>query len=108
MSTIHDVARRAGVSIVFGLFREMNTPGDTASSRYKGTPYFNGGIFAEVQPFDLTTAELETLREAATTDWSAVRPEIFGTLFAGSMAADEGHAQGAHFTSQADIAKVVV
>jgi hypothetical protein len=54
-----------------------------------------GGIFAEVQPFDLTTPELETLREAATRDWSAVRPEIFGTLFEGSMAADERHAQGA-------------
>jgi hypothetical protein len=67
-----------------------------------------GGIFAEVQPFDLTTPELETLREAATTDWSAVRPEIFGTPFEGSIAADERHAQGAHFTSPADIAKVVL
>ena len=94
--------------LVFGLFREMNRPGDTSGGRYRGTPYFNGGIFAEVQPFDLTTAELDSLREAATTDWSAVRPEIFGTLFEGSMAADERHAQGAHFTSQADIAKVVI
>jgi hypothetical protein len=94
--------------LLFGLFREMNTLGTTPGGRYRGTPYFIGGIFAKVQPFDLNAGELDFLREAATTDWSAVRPEIFGTLFEGAMAADERHAHGAHFTSQADIAKVVI
>ena len=94
--------------LIFPLFRQMDAPGTTAGGRYKGTPYFNGGIFAEVPGFNLTTSELDVLREAAFMDWSAVRPEIFGTLFEGSMAADERHAQGAHFTSQADIIKVVM
>jgi N-6 DNA Methylase len=94
--------------LIFGLFREMNTPGRTQGGRYIGTPYFNGGLFAKVTPFDLLTPELELLREAASTDWSAVRPEIFGTLFEQSMDEDERHAQGAHFTSQADIARVVI
>ncbi|MFJ6404678.1 DNA methyltransferase [Streptomyces hydrogenans] len=93
--------------LLFGLFREMNTPGVTPSGRYKGTPYFNGGLFAEVYPVELTTDELNDLRHACETDWSAVRPEIFGTLFEGSMDEGERHAQGAHFTSQADIAKIV-
>ncbi|MFF9259989.1 MULTISPECIES: DNA methyltransferase [Streptomyces] len=93
--------------LLFGLFREMNTPGITPSGRYKGTPYFNGGLFAEVYPVELTTDELNDLRHACETDWSAVRPEIFGTLFEGSMDEGERHAQGAHFTSQADIAKIV-
>ncbi|GAA5014848.1 DNA methyltransferase [Streptomyces siamensis] len=93
--------------LLFGLFREMNTPGSTPSGRYKGTPYFNGGLFAEVYPVELTTEELNDLRHACETDWSAVRPEIFGTLFEGSMDEGERHAQGAHFTSQADIAKIV-
>lgn len=94
--------------LLFGLFRQMNTPGTTSGGRFKDTPYFNGGLFKDISPIELTGAELSALKEAATTDWSAVRPEIFGTLFEGSMSEGERHAQGAHFTSQADIAKVVV
>ena len=94
--------------LLFGLFREMNTPGITPGGRYRGTPYFDGGLFTEISPIEITAAELEALREAAMSDWSAVRPEIFGTLFEGSMAEGERHALGAHFTSQADIAKVVI
>jgi hypothetical protein len=93
--------------LIFQLFREMNTPGTTAGGRYKGTPYFNGGLFAEISPIELNDTELDLLRTAASSNWAEVRPEIFGTLFEGSM--DEGvrHAQGAHFTSQADIARIV-
>ena len=94
--------------LLFGLFREMNSPGVTAGGRYRGTPYFNGGIFEAVEPFELTPVELDGLRWASATNWAAVRPEIFGTLFEGSMEAGERHAQGAHFTSQADITKVVI
>ncbi len=94
--------------LLFGLFREMNTPGTTGGGRYKGTPYFNGGLFDTVAPFELTGVELDALREAASTNWAAVRPEIFGTLFEQSMDAGERHAHGAHYTSQADIARVVV
>ncbi len=57
------------------LFREINTPGTTSGGRYKGTPYFNGGIFDTIAPFDLTGVELAARREAATTTGSAVRPE---------------------------------
>ncbi|MGH4010642.1 MAG: DNA methyltransferase [Pseudonocardiaceae bacterium] len=94
--------------LLFGLFREMNTSGTTSGGRYKGTPYFNGGIFDTIAPFDVTGIELDALREAATTNWSAVRPEIFGTLFEQSMDAGERHAHGAHYTSQADIARIVI
>ncbi|PWR11118.1 class I SAM-dependent DNA methyltransferase [Micromonospora sicca] len=94
--------------LLFGLFREMNTPATTLAGRYRGTPYFNGGLFAKIAPIELTRDELDVLRVAATTNWAAVRPEIFGTLFEGSMDKGERHAQGAHFTSQADIARVVI
>jgi hypothetical protein len=91
-----------------GLFREMNTAGRTSGGRYQGTPYFNGGLFERIEPIELTDDELVSMREAASTNWAAVRPEIFGTLFETSMDADERHAYGAHFTSQTDIAKVVL
>ncbi|OHU62763.1 DNA methyltransferase [Mycobacteroides chelonae] len=89
------------------LFREMNTPGRTAGGLFVGTPYFNGGIFETIHPIEMTSDELTAMRTAAETIWSDVRPEIFGTLFETSMAKDERHAYGAHFTSQADIARVV-
>jgi hypothetical protein len=93
---------------IFGLFREMNTPGNTPGGRFKGTPYFNGGLFADIIPLELTDEELDLMRAAASERWSDVRPEIFGTLFEGSMEDGERHASGAHFTSPADIAKVVI
>jgi len=93
--------------LIGGLFREMNTPGRTPGGRFAGTPYFNGGLFKEVIPQELNHEEVILLRDAAQTVWSDVRPEIFGTLFEGSMDAGERHASGAHFTSQADIARIV-
>ncbi len=105
---VHDA--RSGsdcFDLLGGLFRAMNEPGTTGGGRFKGTPYFNGGLFASVDPLELTLEELRLLREACGSDWSKVRPEIFGTLFEGSLDAGERHALGAHFTSQADISKVV-
>lgn len=93
--------------LLFGLFREMNTPGVTPGGRYQGVPYFNGGLFSNVEPFEIGKDELLNLQTACRTDWSAVRPEIFGTLFEQSMAEGERHAHGAHFTSQADIIRIV-
>ncbi|MER7992361.1 class I SAM-dependent DNA methyltransferase [Micromonospora chalcea] len=102
------IAGADAYDLLFGLFNEMNRPGDTPAGRYKGTPYFNGGLFSAVEPFGLRKSELEDLHTASRTNWSAVRPEIFGTLFERSMDKDERHAYGAHFTSQADIAQVVI
>jgi hypothetical protein len=56
--------------LLFGLFREMNSPGRTQGGRYKGTPYFNGGLFSGVKPFEMTRDELVSIREAATTNWA--------------------------------------
>ncbi|BDY26614.1 DNA methyltransferase [Mycolicibacterium mageritense] len=106
--TITDAKSGADAYDMLGsLFREMNSPGRTAGGNFIGTPYFNGGLFDTIHPIEMTPGELEAMRAAATTNWADVRPEIFGTLFEKSMAAGERHAYGAHFTSQADIARVV-
>lgn len=106
---IDDVMEGAGSAydILFGLFREMNTPGVTAGGRFAGTPYFNGGLYATVTPFDLTFEEVVALGLACQENWAAVRPAIFGTLFEQSLDKPERHAYGAYFTSEADIQKVV-
>jgi hypothetical protein len=93
--------------LLFGLFAEMNRPGVTPAGRFEGTPYFNGSLFSTVDPVDLTTEEVVALHHAASHDWSAVRPEIFGTLFEQSLGVDDRRAYGAHFTSGADIQRIV-
>lgn len=94
--------------LLSGLFREMDTPGVTAGGRFQGTPYFNGGLFQERSPLELTREELEQLHDCCKDDWAQVRPAIFGTLFEQSLDKSERHAFGAYFTSEADIQKVVM
>jgi SAM-dependent methyltransferase len=89
-----------------GLFTAMNTPGGVKGGRFKDVRYFNGGLFAQPAPVELNDTEIVALREIAKDDWSKVQPEIFGTLFEQS-AGDERRAFGQHFTSPADIMKIV-
>lgn len=106
--TVHDAATgKHAYDLLGSLFREMNSPGRTGGGMFAGTPYFNGGLFENIIPIEMTDSELTAIRAAALTNWAEVRPEIFGTLFETSMEQGERHAYGAHFTSQADIAHVV-
>jgi len=88
------------------LFTAMNTNPPVAGGRFKGVRYFNGGLFAQPARVELTDLEIVALREIAKDDWSKVQPEIFGTLFEQS-AGEERRAFGQHFTSPADILKIV-
>ena len=91
-----------------GLFRQMNDPVRAKGGRFKDVPYFNGGLFSVIDvPEKIYTDQLTYLDQAAGEDWSKVQPAIFGTLFQDSMDTVERHALGAHFTSEADVQKVV-
>jgi type II restriction/modification system DNA methylase subunit YeeA len=90
-----------------GLFEAMNTPGGVKGGRFKGVAYFNGGLFSEPARVELNLPEMLALRSAAESNWSKVRPEIFGALFEHSLEKEERHAFGAHFTSAVDIMKIV-
>ena len=99
--------------LIGGLFRQMNSNKRAPGGRFQGVPYFNGGLFADIDALDLSKHEITILEQASDFDWSMVKPEIFGTLFQASMddgsesGRDERHAFGAHFTSEFDIQKVV-
>jgi hypothetical protein len=93
--------------VLSGLFTEMNTPGVTAGGRFKGTPYFNGGLFSEIPKIDLSPEQLGQLIDSAREDWRLVRPSIFGNIFEASSEDARRHALGQHFTSEPDILKVV-
>jgi len=98
---------RDSYDLIGGLFVAMNTSGQTSGGRFKGVDYFNGGVFSEPAMIELEPEEIYHLKQAAKSDWSKVRPEIFGTLFEHSLEKEKRHAFGAHFTSPVDIMKIV-
>jgi SAM-dependent methyltransferase len=91
-----------------GLFRQMNSPQPAPGGRFAQVPYFNGGLFASPALLELQPNELLALSEANSGDWAKVEPAIFGTLFQASMEAEARHALGAHYTSEAEIQRVVL
>ncbi|HEV3138433.1 MAG TPA: type IIL restriction-modification enzyme MmeI [Pirellulales bacterium] len=66
-------------------------------------PYFNGGLFADDEVFDLSIVEIEELIAVNAYDWSSVEPSIFGTLFERTLDPDKRAQIGAHYTSREDI-----
>ncbi|APW64316.1 class I SAM-dependent DNA methyltransferase [Paludisphaera borealis] len=94
--------------LVGGLFRQMNSEHPARGGRFKNVRYFNGGVFQTINPIELTPEEIDLLLDASAENWSKVQPPIFGTLFQSSMGKVKRHAFGAHFTSEADIQKVVL
>jgi type II restriction/modification system DNA methylase subunit YeeA len=98
---------QSSYDLLGSLFQQMNSPAAARAGRLKNVRYFDGGLFATVEPIELSTEELGLLVEASSENWSKVKPAIFGTLFQSSMDKDERHAYGAHFTSEAEISKVI-
>jgi len=94
--------------LIGALFRQMNNPVEARGGRFRNIRYFNGGLFSIIDPVDFTPDEIALLMQVAQEDWSKVQPAIFGTLFQSSMDKDERHAYGAHFTSEADIQRIVL
>lgn len=90
-----------------GLFSQMANPQQARGGRFAQIPYFNGGLFKDIEPIELDNYGLELLQKAATKNWKSVNPAIFGALFESTMNSLERHAFGAHFTSEADIHKIV-
>ncbi len=108
ISCVQDcMAGASSYDILGGLFREMNLQGKTPAGRYQGVDYFNGGLFSQIQAIELTREELNFLDVSAKENWSKVRPAIFGNLFEGTVDKKERHAKGIHYTSEADIMKIV-
>jgi hypothetical protein len=93
--------------LIGNLFKQMNDPKPARGGRYAGVDYFNGGLFAKVEPLELQPAAIGLLFEAAKENWSKVQPVIFGTIFEGSLHIKDRHTYGAHFTYEADIQKIV-
>ena len=100
-------SKEQSFDLIGGLFEAMNDAQPRKGGRYKNVPFFNGGLFAKPARIELADNEINLLKAAAAFEWSNVRPEIFGTLFEHSLEKEERHSFGQHFTSHADIMKIV-
>ena len=87
------------------LFAAMATPGNIFGAHE--IHHFNGGLFGDDEVFDLTAADMSTLRAASALDWSTIEPAIFGTLFERSLDPGKRSQLGAHYTSKQDILLIV-
>ena len=71
-------------------------------------PYVNGDLFRgalRIPAFD--AGMRNTLLDACLFDWSHISPAIFGALFQSVMNPAERRAQGAHYTTEKNILKVI-
>ena len=70
--------------------------------------YINGDLFRERLPIPAFNAAMRTrLLEACAFSWDAISPAIFGALFQSVMNAKERRSQGAHYTTEKNILKVI-
>ena len=94
------------------LFEILNTP---VESRQQGLdedlsqfPYVNGELFNERLRIPSFNAAMRSLLiDACEFSWDVISPAIFGSLFQSVMNPSERRSQGAHYTTEKNILKVI-
>ena len=94
------------------LFEVLDTPEDeratTLDEDLARFPYVNGDLFkGHLRTFSFDAAMRGALLDACRFDWSNISPAIFGALFQSVMDPAERRAQGAHYTTEKNILKVI-
>lgn len=71
-------------------------------------PYVNGGLFESDAPIpELGKKGRRILIECGLEDWSAINPDIFGSMFQAVIDVDQRARLGQHYTSYSNIMKVI-
>ena len=94
------------------LFQVLNTPEEsrqaTLDEDLARFPYVNGDLFAGTLPIpEFDSGMRKALLDACRFDWTAISPAIFGTLFQSVMEPEEQRIKGSHYTSEANVLKVI-
>nr|MBL0708086.1 class I SAM-dependent DNA methyltransferase [Sulfurimonas sp.] len=94
------------------LYQVLNTPEDkrlkTRDESLASFPYTNGKLFEEFLPIPAFDAKMrDILLECCYLDWSKISPAIFGSLFQSIMDKTLRRNLGAHYTSEANILKLI-
>jgi hypothetical protein len=71
-------------------------------------PYVNGDVFAEPLPIAQFDSEMrQALLDCCALNWGAISPAIFGAMFQSVMDSKARRNLGAHYTSEANILKLI-
>ena len=94
------------------LFQVMDTPEDerfkTLDEDLARFPYINGELFCGTLGIASFTSTMRSqLLEACHFDWSNISPAIFGALFQSVIEPAKRRSQGAHYTTEKNILKVI-
>ena len=94
------------------LFEVLDTPvaerTTTLDEDLAQFPYVNGDLFSgSLRIPSFNTAMRQAVVDACRFDWSKISPAIFGALFQSVMDPEERRAQGAHYTTEKNILKVI-
>ena len=94
------------------LFQHLNTPRENwpaiIQETFANFKYINGRLFADPLDFAAFNRVMRTkLLEASAFQWARVSPAVFGSLFQGIIEDKARRQQGAHYTSERDIMKVI-
>ena len=94
------------------LFEVLDTPEDqrpaTLDADLARFPYVNGDLFkGHLRMFSFNAAMRGALLDACRFDWSKLSPAIFGALFQSVMDPKQRRKQGAHYTTEKNILKVI-
>ena len=94
------------------LFQTLNTPEDrrqeTLDEDLARFPYVNGDLFCDTLSIPEFDAGMrKALLDACRFDWTEISPAIFGTLFQSVMEPAEQRIKGSHYTSEANVLKVI-
>ncbi|ELB2738899.1 class I SAM-dependent DNA methyltransferase [Vibrio parahaemolyticus] len=95
------------------LFLVLNSPEGSAPrnrlpQHLTDFPYVNGGLFETDEPIpELGKKGRRILIECGLEDWSAINPDIFGSMFQAVIDVDQRARLGQHYTSYSNIMKVI-
>ena len=94
------------------VFEVLNTPVELRQSNLDEDlaqfPYVNGDLFQERLPLPSFDSSMRCLLiDACEFSWDAISPAIFGSLFQSVMNPGERRSQGAHYTTEKNMLKVI-
>ena len=94
------------------LFQVLDTPVEqrvaTLDEDLARFPYVNGDLFQRTLRIPSFNAEMRAaLLDTSRFDWSNISPAIFGALFQSVMDPQQRRSQGAHYTTEKNILKVI-
>lgn len=98
---------------LYDLFSILNSPKDSElrsrlPQHLTDFPYVNGGLFEADEPIpELGKKGRRILIECGLEDWSAINPDIFGSMFQAVIDVEQRARLGQHYTSYSNIMKVI-